>query len=85
MKLPKCQGSIREYPTFKHGFQAYVVPQLGSNDSAPYILKSCLKRETYDTLQNVDDLYDEMWRRLDENFGKPSKLVEIVMKDVKSM
>ena len=36
-------------------------------------------------LKNVDDQFDEMWKRLDEKYGKPSKLVEIVMQDIKSM
>ena len=34
-------------------------------------------------IRNVDDDLAEMWKRLDEKYGKPSKFTDAVMNDVK--
>ena len=48
-------------------------------------LKSCLQGTAFDVITNVDDDIDEMWCRLDEKFGQPSKLVDLIMSDIKKM
>ncbi len=36
-------------------------------------------------MKNVDDDLKEMWRRLDDRYGRPSKLADVVMYDIKSI
>ena len=45
MKMPTFNGEIREYPRFKADFQKHVMPMINSDESAAYILKSCLSKE----------------------------------------
>ena len=33
----------------------------------------------------MDDGLDEMWKRLDEKYGKASKLADVVMYDIKKL
>ena len=37
----------------------------------------------FDIVKNVDDDLKEMWRRLDDRYGRPSKLADVVMYDTK--
>ena len=85
MKLPKFAGDIRKYPRFKSDFQKYILPTLTNSDSAAYILRTCLEGVALDAILNVDDDINAMWSRLDEKFGKPSKLVDLIMYDFKGM
>ena len=84
MKLPVFQGNLREYARFKSDFINHVLPEL-KEQSRAYVLKSCLKDEAYEYVQNVDDDYKAMLKRLDEKYGCASKLVDLVMKDIKNM
>ena len=83
MKMPKFEGDIRDYPRFKSDFTKHVMPLVTSSDSAAYILKSCLDKQPLETVKNVDDDLDEMWRRLDEKYGRSSKIVDAIMYDIK--
>ena len=86
MKLPVFKGNIRDYARFKTDFTTYVMPQINSTDSAAYTLKSCLSSERDKGLvQNVDDDIDQMWKCLDEKYGDPSKLIDMVLNDVRKI
>ena len=61
------------------------MPRLSSKDSAAYVLKSCKQGPTVDVIVNVDDDIDQMWMRLDEKYGRPSKLIDIIMCDIKNL
>ena len=50
MKMPKFDGDIREYPRFKSDFKKHVMPLVTTNDSAAYILKSCLDKQPLETI-----------------------------------
>ena len=79
MKMPTFNGQIREYPRFRRDFEMQVMPSVKSADSAAYILKSCLFEEPHDIVKSVDDDVREMWNRLDERYGRSSKLADAVM------
>ena len=53
--------------------------------SAAYVLKSCIIGSASHIIANVDDNIKEMWVRLDNKFGRPTKLVDMVLKDIKTM
>ena len=42
-----------------------------SKDSMAYVLRLCLTKIPLDIVKNVDDDLDEMWKRLDQRYGKP--------------
>lgn len=83
MKMPRFDGDIREYPRFKSDFTKHVMPLVTSNDSAAYILKSFLDKQPLETIKNVDDDLGEMWLRLDDKYGRSSKIVDAIMYDIK--
>ena len=85
MKMPVFDGDIRDYPRFKSDFLKQPVPQMKSKDSTAYVLRSCLTKMPLDIVKNMDDDLDEMWKRLDEKYGKPSKLADVVMYDIKKL
>ena len=51
----------------------------------PYILKSCVLNDALKIITNVDDNIDEMWRRLDEKYGRISKRTDAIMFDMKQL
>ena len=69
----------------KSDFLNQVVPEMKSKDSTAYVLRSCLTKVPLDIVKNVDDDLDEMWKRLDEKYGGPSKLVDVGMYDIKKL
>ncbi|CAB4021210.1 Hypothetical predicted protein, partial [Paramuricea clavata] len=84
MKLPQFSGNIRDYPRFRSDFEKQILPELESGKVA-YVLKSCLEGEAFDAIYNLDDDVTKMWKRLDEKYGLPSKLVDVVVYDIKNI
>ena len=84
MKLPSFSGDIRSYARFKSDFKRQVEPHTRTQDLA-YTLKSCLSGEPLNVTESVDDAYEQMWERLDNKFGRPSLLVDVIMNDIKKM
>ena len=85
IKMPTFAGNIREYPQFKSDFLKQVIPTIESEESLSYILKSCLSSEPLAIVKNVDDDLKEMWRRLDDRFGRASKLTDAIMFDIRQL
>ena len=83
VQLPQFTGNVRDYPRFKSDFTKQVRPQLKSDSSAAYVLRSCLKGLALDVVNSIDDDLNEMWARLDDRFGKPSKLTDAIMNEIK--
>ena len=83
MKKLHFNGIIREYPRFKSDFLKQVIQEIGSKDKAAYALKSCLSVQPYTKKQNVYDDIDMMWKRLDDIYGRPSKIVDEFMFNIK--
>ena len=85
MKMPTFSGNIRDYPRFKSEFQKHVAPLTTSEDAAAYLLKSCLEKEALEVVKNVDDDPNQMWERLDDRYGRSSKLVDAIMNEIKQL
>ena len=83
-KMPSFNGTVREYPQFKQDFQKQVMPTL-DKDSACYILRSCSEKETAETVKGVDDDIKEMWKRLDEKYGDPAKLTDVIINTIQDI
>ena len=65
MKMPEFSGNLQRYARFKSDFGKHVLPEV-KQESQAYVLKSCLKGEPLDYVENVDDDYCAMMKRLDE-------------------
>ena len=78
IKMPRFSGELREYPRFRKDFELQVMPSLNSN-TAPYTLRSCLCEGPLAVVRGVDDDIDEMWRRLDEKYGYPAKITDVII------
>ena len=83
MKMPHFNGNVRDYARFKSDFLKQVMPEIGSIEKGAYALKSCLSSQAYAKVMNVDDDLKLMWQRLDDVYGRPSKIVDIVMYDIR--
>ena len=61
-----------------------MVPAI-SEVQQPYVLKSCLSGVPLDTVKNVDYSITAMWKRLDDKYGEPSKIIDVIMNEVKRL
>ncbi|XP_078370325.1 uncharacterized protein LOC144654092 [Oculina patagonica] len=82
IRMPRFEGELREYPRFKSDFQKQVMPHL-TRDTAPYTLRSCLGKEPLARVKSVDDDIEEMWKRLDEIYGDPTKVADVIINDIR--
>ena len=41
MKLSVFSGNIRDYPQFRSDFERHILPELESDETGAYVLKSC--------------------------------------------
>ena len=80
--MPTFDGNIRQYPRFKRDFETQVLQSV-SRESAPYALRSCLTKEALGVVRSVDDNIDEMLKRLDEKYGDPAKIADVVIDSIK--
>ena len=83
VKMPLFTGRIRDYPRFKMDFEKQVMPTINI-ESAPYILRSCLSKEPADVVKSIDDDLEAMWKRLDEKYGDPTKVVDVIMNAIQN-
>ena len=83
VKMPLFTGGIRDYPRFKMDFEKQVMPTINI-ESAPYILRSCLSKEPADVIKSIDDDLEAMWKRLDEKYGDPTKVVDVIMNAIQN-
>ena len=83
VKMPLFTGEIRDYPRLKMDFEKQVMPTINI-ESAPYILRSCLSKEPPDVVKSIDDEYKTLWKRLDEKYGDPTKVVDVIMNAIQN-
>ena len=84
MKLPVFSGNIRDFSRFGSDCERYIMPELESHEKATYVLKSCSTGPPFYDVCNIDGDIKEMWKRLNEKYGQPSKLADIVVLDIKN-
>lgn len=82
IKMPLFTGEIRD-PRLKMDFEKQVMPTINI-ESAPYILRSCLSKGPPDVVKSIDDDYKALWKRLDEKYGDPAKVVDVIMNAIQN-
>ena len=80
VRMPHFDGKLREYP--QKDFQKQVMTQTRKSDAA-YLLRTCLDGEPARLVKSVDDDIDEMWQRLDEKYGDPAKVPDVIIDEIK--
>lgn len=83
VKMPQFTGDIREYPRFKTDFNTQVLPVI-NKENAAYILRSCLDKDAAGAVKCTDDNLELLWKRLDEVFGDPAKVVDVIMNSIQA-
>ena len=78
IKMPSFHGNVRNYPQFKTDFEKQIMPSINA-ENASFVFRSCLGKEPADTVKRVDDDITAMWKRLDEKYGDPAKVADVVM------
>lgn len=84
LKMPRFDGDLRKYPRFKKDFEKQVLACM-PKESAPYALRSCLGEEPLSVVRTVDDNIDEMLKRLDEKYGDPAKVVDVIIDSINAV
>ena len=82
IKLPRFEGEIRAYPQFKQDFEKQIMPHL-QNDDMSYVLRSCLGSDPATIVKSIDDDISEMWKRLDEKYGDPAKVADVIIDGIR--
>ena len=82
VRMPQFDGELRKYPQFKRDFKKQVMTQTQKSDAA-YILRTCLEGEPARLVNSVDDDIDEMWQLLDEKYGDPAKVADVIIDGIK--
>ena len=84
IKMPTFKGNIRDYAKFKADFKAQVENKLDPPETLTYVLRSCLEDKALYLVEIIENA-TEIWWRLDERFGKPSILIDVIMDEIKSI
>ena len=82
--LPKFNGDVRSYPRFKKDFTELIMPTLDNNDKeASFVLRQCLHKDIIRYFDSCGDDVKLLLRRLDEKYGDPSKVTDVIINDIK--
>ena len=82
IKLPRFEGEIRAYSQFKQDFEKQIMPHLQS-DNVSYVLRLCLGSDPATIVKSIDDDISEMWKRLDEKYGDPAKVADVIIDGIR--
>ena len=53
------------------------------NDDVSYALRSCLGSDPANIVKSVDDDISEMWKRLNERYGDPAKVADVIIDGIR--
>ena len=81
--LPKFSGNMREYPRFKLDFIQQVMAHT-DEQSAAFTLRMCLSKHVQEKVTLVADDVDAIFEKLDEEYGDPSAVTDVVINDIKT-
>lgn len=82
LEPPRFTGELRDFPDFKDDFTRIVEENYGKD---PFALKQCLGGEALKSIAGCENDYEAMFKRLDEQFGDPRKIVDVVIGDLKTI
>ena len=77
-------GDIRKFAQFKDEFNSLIKPLCAPNQLA-LALRNHLTGEVRAAVESVGNDYEKMWKRLELKYGSTRRLVEAILRDVKTM
>ena len=80
--MPHFDEKLRQYPQFKRDFQKQVMTQTRKSGAA-YVLRTCLGGEPARLVNSVVDDIDEVGQRLNEKYGDPAKVADVIIDEIK--
>ena len=80
--MPHFDGKLRHYPQFKRDSKKQIMPQIRARNAA-YVLRPCLGKEPEGLVKSGDDDVQEMLRRLDEKYGDPAKIADVIIDNIR--
>ena len=83
IRMPRFEGGIRDYPRFKDDFKKQVMPEMQNSQSAAYALRSCLCKNELSIVKGAGDDVEEMWEKLDEEYGDPAIVADTIIDEIK--
>ena len=84
LKFPMFDGNPRSYVKFKEDFNKYIKPRYTTQEEC-FALRSYLQPIVKEKVNHLRDNIDEIWERLDIKFGEESKLIDLIMNDIRRL
>ena len=81
LPLPRFDGDPREYPRFRSDFLKQMAPRC-AEEALAYTLRTCLCKRAQEIVKVIDDDFEEMLKRLDEEYGDPSHTVDMIVSQI---
>ena len=78
--MPHFEGNCASIRNLRD-FQKQVMTQTRKSDAA-YVLPTCLDGEPARLVKSADDDIEEMWQRLDEKYGDPAKVADVIIDEI---
>ena len=76
-------GDLQKYPKFKSEFTKYIQPSYKTEETV-FVLKMYLSEKVREEVENIEGL-DELWSRLDKQYGDKGKHIDAIMATVKNI
>ena len=80
-KLPMFTGDVRQYFIFKSDFKHAVEAHYSERDTLT-VLRSCLSSEPAKLIEGISSDLNAAWKYLDQNYGDPRVVSDIVTLDL---
>ena len=81
LPLPSFDGNIEKYARFKTDFKEIVCSTLKGKEAC-FALRQCLSPDISKIIDTCENDLESMLTRLDEKFGDPSKLVDVIVSKI---
>lgn len=78
----KFLGGLRDYPGFKDDFVCITEEHYAKD---PFALKQCIGGDAFKCIVGYENDYDAMLKRLDDQYGNPQKIVDVVLNEQKAL
>ena len=84
LKFRKFDGDSRKYLRFKDEFNKFIRP-LCDDSQVSFVLKAHLCESVVREIEHLDHDIDLIWKRLDAKYGTLRKVIDSILKDLKSL
>ena len=84
LKFSTFDGNPRNYAKFKEDFNKYIKPRYTAQEEC-FALRSYLQPVVKEEVNHLRDNIDDIWERLDIKFGDESKLIDLIMNDIRRL